>query len=340
MLTLAVILFAIGALLLVGGGIWCLVVGFKEHLLWGLGMLLFSPASLVFVVMKWSVAKHPFLTQVGGLALWALAFFALPGSMRSQALGMAQLAAVNSSGESATVSSSTGSLEAAPQSAASPLVELSAREGALRARKASLDPMDRKGAEELSAEIMEYNRQLAAALGQQKPSAPEAAPPSPFLQTLKPELVSIEGGRLQPLGDRTFGNAKFIAVYFSASWCPPCRAFTPELVKFYQQQKQAGAAMEVILVSSDKDRAAMERYMKEHAMPWPAVQFEKRRSSALSKFAGKGIPCLTLLDENGKVLARSYEGSRYVGPRKVLNELAQRLSKEPPSQVASVSTGR
>jgi len=34
-------------------------------------------------------------------------------------------------------------------------------------------------------------------------------------------------------------------VYFSAHWCPPCRQFTPQLARFYQQAKQAGRKFEV-----------------------------------------------------------------------------------------------
>ena len=29
-------------------------------------------------------------------------------------------------------------------------------------------------------------------------------------------------------------NKKLVAFYFSAHWCPPCKAFTPVLKKFYE----------------------------------------------------------------------------------------------------------
>jgi nucleoredoxin len=151
----------------------------------------------------------------------------------------------------------------------------------------------------------------------------------------------MRGGSIQPSTPDALQDAKFVAVYFSASWCPPCRAFTPELVQFYNQQKQVRAPFEVILVSSDKDAAAMGRYMKDHAMTWPAIAFDKRRTSPLAKYAGNGIPCLVLLDQNGKVLSHSYEGSRYVGPRKVLNDIAQRLrSPSGGTQIASTNPTR
>ncbi|RLG30214.1 hypothetical protein DRO03_05040 [Methanosarcinales archaeon] len=52
-------------------------------------------------------------------------------------------------------------------------------------------------------------------------------------------------------------TGKIIGVYFSAHWCPPCRAFTPNLVKFYNSLKKADKPFEIIFVSSDRDKKAM-----------------------------------------------------------------------------------
>ena len=56
-------------------------------------------------------------------------------------------------------------------------------------------------------------------------------------------------------------KGKFVAVYNSASWCGPCRVFTPELVKFYKKnQKQ----MEIIFKSADRTEDAMIAYAKKN----------------------------------------------------------------------------
>ena len=44
-----------------------------------------------------------------------------------------------------------------------------------------------------------------------------------------------------------------IGLYFSAHWCPPCKAFTPVLVEAHQKLKATGRDFEVVFVSSDKD---------------------------------------------------------------------------------------
>ena len=52
------------------------------------------------------------------------------------------------------------------------------------------------------------------------------------------------------------GEGKVIGLYFSAHWCPPCKAFTPLLVKTYQKLKTAG---KVRRVSTPQHRASAPR---------------------------------------------------------------------------------
>ncbi|CAM9984403.1 unnamed protein product [Sphacelaria rigidula] len=55
-------------------------------------------------------------------------------------------------------------------------------------------------------------------------------------------------------------QGKTLALYFSAHWCPPCRAFTPHLVKTYKaiKQRAGGSDVEFIFVSSDKEQSSFE----------------------------------------------------------------------------------
>ena len=43
-------------------------------------------------------------------------------------------------------------------------------------------------------------------------------------------------------------NGSVIGLYFSAHWCPPCKAFTPNLAKVYNELKDAGKDFEVIFI--------------------------------------------------------------------------------------------
>jgi len=94
----------------------------------------------------------------------------------------------------------------------------------------------------------------------------------------------------------------FVAIYFSAHWCPPCKAYTPELKKVYEKAKKKGRAFDVVFVSSDRDQASFNEYFG--SMPWHAVPYSDRmRQQVLSTaFNVRGIPSLVLLDGAGKVI--------------------------------------
>ena len=48
-------------------------------------------------------------------------------------------------------------------------------------------------------------------------------------------------------------------MFFSAHWCPPCRAFTPVLKEYYEQYSEA-KNFEVIFVSWDRTQDDMQKY--------------------------------------------------------------------------------
>lgn len=100
-------------------------------------------------------------------------------------------------------------------------------------------------------------------------------------------------------------KGKTVLVYFSAHWCPPCRRFTPELVKVYDEWKKAGKAVELVFVSADRDEASMMGYMTETKMGWLAVPFaDEARKEALSQnWSVRGIPTLVVVSPEGKTLA-------------------------------------
>lgn len=60
-------------------------------------------------------------------------------------------------------------------------------------------------------------------------------------------------------------------------------------------------------------------------MTWPALAYDKKSASPLRKYSGRGIPCLVVVDAEGKVISDSYEGVDYVGPTKVRKDLDKLL---------------
>ena len=128
----------------------------------------------------------------------------------------------------------------------------------------------------------------------------------------------IEGKELEPVllpstlldqkGDKVSAavlEGKFVGLYFSASWCGPCRAFTPSLIKFREAHKND---FEVILVGADGSPKAQANYMKKYKMPWLALTNRSREATQIRKSLGvPHIPYLVIWIPIGKSSARTEE---------------------------------
>ncbi len=117
-------------------------------------------------------------------------------------------------------------------------------------------------------------------------------------------------------------SPKYTALYFSAHWCPPCRMFTPKLVEWYNDFKAKHPDFELVFVSSDKDEAAMDEYIKGDNMPWPYVKFDKAQDDAFQKYSSDGIPYLVLIDSEGKALT-AQPGNEWQAPDQVISKIEE-----------------
>ncbi len=149
----------------------------------------------------------------------------------------------------------------------------------------------------------------------------EAEATTVIARALAGKLVRLEGAALRPVAADRLARVKFYAIYFSAGWCPPCREFTPGFVDAYGKIREIYPEFETVLVSNDKSPAEMLAYMRGDRMAWPAVRWDAINSlREITRYAGGGIPCLVLVDADGKVLSDSYRWGRYVGPDAVLED--------------------
>jgi nucleoredoxin len=154
-----------------------------------------------------------------------------------------------------------------------------------------------------------------------KPAGPAYAPSGVIERALAGKLVAMEGGGLRAREPARLAGMKFFGIYFSASWCGPCRQFTPELVDAYGKIRALYPEFEIVHVNRDRTEGDMAAYVRDDKMPWPALRWSAlRHTPEIERFAGGGIPCLVLIDENGKVLSDSYRWGRYVGPDAVLDD--------------------
>eukprot|EP00439_Symbiodinium_sp_Y106_P049327 s1515_g6.t1 len=137
----------------------------------------------------------------------------------------------------------------------------------------------------------------------------------------KPPTVRLAGDNLFERFARALKNAKAVALYFSAHWCPPCRGFTPKLAEWNKKdpahvlhaavepftssvlcEDLQAKGLEVVFVSADKSEEEFKEYFAE--MPWLALDFSQKEVSQKlnKKFKVNGIPMLVIVDPSGELI--------------------------------------
>ncbi len=116
-------------------------------------------------------------------------------------------------------------------------------------------------------------------------------------------------------------RGKVVLVDFWATWCGPCVRALPELVQ--ARRKHGARGLEVVGVSSDRDRGALERFLRERPeLDWP--QLFSPGSTAFhplaEQFGVTAIPRLFLIDRRGMLRSVDAHGR--------LDELVVRLLDE------------
>jgi nucleoredoxin len=113
----------------------------------------------------------------------------------------------------------------------------------------------------------------------------------------------LDGKLLSKDGEINFSSIEAVVfcVYFSASWCPPCKAFTPKLANLYNDWNINGKIIEIIFASSDRDEKSFKDYFA--TMPWVAIPFGDERIKKLKEECEvQGIPSFCLVNSLGMAL--------------------------------------
>lgn len=167
-----------------------------------------------------------------------------------------------------------------------------------------LSPEDRQVAKQL-ADAAKPSRKTPSWLKEE--SVTKGAPVSDEVKALFGNELVDKTGKKKDVS--ALGGAEKIGIYFSAHWCPPCRAFTPKLVDAYNAMTKDGKPFGLVFVSADRSEDAMEDYMRETKMPWVAVPFDSQKRGELKrKFNVRGIPTLVVVNDKGKTLTMNATG--------------------------------
>ncbi|PWS28621.1 alkyl hydroperoxide reductase [Pedobacter yonginense] len=102
-------------------------------------------------------------------------------------------------------------------------------------------------------------------------------------------------------------KGKYVLVDFWASWCVPCRAENPFLLKAYAELKDKN--FEIVGVSLDDKRANWMKAVETDKLPWTQVSDVKGFQTEVAvRFGITAIPQNVLLDPQGKVIAKDLRG--------------------------------
>lgn len=103
-------------------------------------------------------------------------------------------------------------------------------------------------------------------------------------------------------------KGKYVLIDFWASWCSPCRAENPNVVKAYATFKDKNFT--VLGVSLDKDKNAWLTAIKADNLTWPQISDLKWWNSAATSLYGlTSIPFNVLVDTQGKIIATNLRGA-------------------------------
>ncbi|NCY02056.1 MAG: TlpA family protein disulfide reductase [Planctomycetia bacterium] len=115
----------------------------------------------------------------------------------------------------------------------------------------------------------------------------------------------------KPFDQKTLAG-KVVLVDFWATWCGPCVAEIPNVLEQYEKYHKDG--FEVVGISLDQDREALEKFVAEQKLPWP-ILFEESKGDGwqhpLATYYGiSGIPTVILVGRDGKVITLDARGEK------------------------------
>ena len=173
----------------------------------------------------------------------------------------------------------------------------------------------------LYSEVLRDEAKASEVIEQLKRDFPDSKPVAAIKRQAEAEKVQaslVAGSRFPDFNEKdTTGKPLSVASYtgkvvlidFWATWCGPCVAELPKVIKAYEKHHAAG--FEIIGISLDRDQKKLETFVKQKEMTWPQYFDGQGWQNKLAQQYGvNSIPATYLLDRQGKMIPRDLRGEQ------------------------------
>lgn len=98
-------------------------------------------------------------------------------------------------------------------------------------------------------------------------------------------------------------DARLLVVNFWATWCMPCRAEFPDLMRYRDAAEAEGVLVRFVSVDSPQDLALVRRFLDEQAVQDPSYIHTGRTDVIrdLNSYAAGAVPVTMIMDGEGRV---------------------------------------
>ena len=93
-------------------------------------------------------------------------------------------------------------------------------------------------------------------------------------------------------------KGRVLLLDFWATWCPPCLAEMPNLIKCYGEFKDRG--FEIVGFAEDDNNETLKKYLRKNSLTWPIVsKDDDHYEDVVLRYEVKNIPASFLIDRTG-----------------------------------------
>lgn len=125
-----------------------------------------------------------------------------------------------------------------------------------------------------------------------------------------PADLKLEGveGDLPVTSQSILGQMRPTLVHFWGTWCAPCEAEFPDLIKFMQKFENSNVSF--LLIASNDERPKVLKFLSSKKLPKNALVVLDPQGTAMAKFGTVKVPETYFFDKNGKIV------KKFIGPQR------------------------